>query len=83
VLPAIDMEKLRPSPAALKQLKGEILDGARGEEWLRMKVQSLECGDGVWCKYYPGARIFIYLTCAVTWRKHLPAVHRPISFSGL
>jgi hypothetical protein len=41
------VEKLRPSPDSLKQLKDEILDDARGEEWLRTKVRSLECGDGL------------------------------------
>jgi hypothetical protein len=46
MLPAIDPEKLRPSPDSLKQLKGEILKDAQGEEWLRIKVRSLECGDG-------------------------------------
>jgi len=47
LLAAIHPEKLRPSPDSLKQLKAKILDDARGEEWLRAKVQSLECGDGV------------------------------------
>ena len=42
MLPAIDVEKLRPSPDSLKQLKDEILDDARGEEWLRAKVRSLD-----------------------------------------
>jgi len=46
MLPAIDPEKLRPSPDSLKQLKSEILKDAQGEEWLRAKVLSLECGDG-------------------------------------
>jgi hypothetical protein len=46
MLPAIDLERLRPSPESLKQLKGNILNDARGEEWLRQKVRSLECGDG-------------------------------------
>ena len=46
MLPAIDTEKLRPSPDSLKQLKSEILKDTRGEEWLRTKVLSLECGDG-------------------------------------
>ena len=46
MLPAIDLEKLRPSPDSLKQLKSEILKDAQGEEWLRIKVRSLECGDG-------------------------------------
>ncbi|MHC4146713.1 MAG: hypothetical protein ACYSUD_18310, partial [Planctomycetota bacterium] len=46
MLPAIDPEKLRPSPDSLKQLKGEILKDAHGEEWLRTKVRSLEYGDG-------------------------------------
>jgi len=46
MLPAIDPEKLRPSPDSLKQLKSKILKNAQGEEWLRIKVLSLECGDG-------------------------------------
>ncbi len=46
MLPAIDPEKLKPSPDSLKQLKSEILKDAQGEEWLRIKVLSLECGDG-------------------------------------
>jgi len=44
--PAIDTEKLSPSPDSLRQLKGNILKDAHGEEWLRIKVLSLECGDG-------------------------------------
>jgi hypothetical protein len=47
LLPAIDPEKLRPSPDSVKHLKDKILDDARGEEWLRVKVRSLECGDGI------------------------------------
>jgi hypothetical protein len=46
LLPAIDPEKLKPSPDSLKQLKNDILKDAKGEEWLRTKVLSLECGDG-------------------------------------
>jgi hypothetical protein len=46
LLPAIDPEKLRPNPDSLKHLKDKILEDARGEEWLRAKVRSLECGDG-------------------------------------
>ena len=46
ILPAIDPEKLRPSPDSLKQLKEGILKDAQGEEWLRTKVRSLEYGDG-------------------------------------
>jgi hypothetical protein len=37
---------LKPPADSVERLKGEILDDARGEEWLRTKVQSLECGDG-------------------------------------
>ncbi len=47
LLPAIDADKLNPSPDSLKRLKGKILDDARGEEWLRTKVESLECGDSI------------------------------------
>ena len=46
MLPAIDPEKLRPSPNSLKQLKGEILKDAQGEEWLREKVLALKYDDG-------------------------------------
>ena len=46
MLPAIDPERLRPSPACLKQLKGKALDCPQGEEWLRTKVFSLEYDDG-------------------------------------
>jgi hypothetical protein len=28
-------------------LKDKILNDAQGEEWLRTKAESLECGDGV------------------------------------
>jgi len=47
MLPTIEPEKLRPSPDSLKQLKADILKDAQGEEWLRIKVRSLECGDGL------------------------------------
>ncbi|MCP4261065.1 MAG: hypothetical protein GY774_26670 [Planctomycetes bacterium] len=46
MLPTIDPEKLRPSPDSLKQLKDNILKDAQGEEWLRIKVRSLEYDDG-------------------------------------
>ncbi|MHC4556170.1 MAG: hypothetical protein ACYTFW_04550 [Planctomycetota bacterium] len=46
MLPAIDPEKLRPSPDSLKQLKDKILKDAQGEEWLREMVLSLEYDDG-------------------------------------
>jgi hypothetical protein len=46
LLPAIDPKKLKPSPDSLKQLKDDILKDARGEEWLRAKVLSIQCGDG-------------------------------------
>ena len=46
MLPAIEPEKLRPSPDSLKELKGSILKVAQGEEWLRIKVRSLEYADG-------------------------------------
>ena len=46
MLPTIDPEKLRPSPDSLKQLKGEILKDAQGEEWLREKVLALKYDDG-------------------------------------
>jgi hypothetical protein len=46
MLPAIEPEKLKPSPGSLKQLKDNILKDAQGEEWLRIKVRSLEYTDG-------------------------------------
>ena len=52
MLPAIEPERLRPSPASLKQLKGKILDDAQGEGWLRAKVLSLEYDD---CFSFEGA----------------------------
>jgi hypothetical protein len=45
MLPAIDPEKLRPSPAFLRQLKRSVLDCPQGEEWLRTKIFSLEYDD--------------------------------------
>jgi len=47
MLPAIDPDGLKPSAESMKQLKGNILDDARGENWLRTKAQSLECVDGI------------------------------------
>jgi len=47
MLPAIDLDGLKPSPDSLTQLKAKILEDAHGEEWLRTKVASLECGDGI------------------------------------
>jgi len=47
MLPTIDVDRLRPSPESLTQLKADILDDAHGEEWLPAKVRSLECGDGL------------------------------------
>ena len=46
MLPRIEPEKLKPSPESLKQLKDNILKNAQGEEWLRIKVRSLEYDDG-------------------------------------
>ncbi len=46
MLPAIDVNGLKPSPDSLTQLKAEILDDAKGEDWLRTRIQSLKCGDG-------------------------------------
>ena len=47
LLPAINVDGLRPSPDSLTQLKAKILDDAHGDEWLRAKAASLECGDGI------------------------------------
>jgi len=46
MLSLIDSEKLKPSPDCLKELKDNILKDAKGEEWLRTKLLSIECGDG-------------------------------------
>jgi hypothetical protein len=46
-LPAIEVDKLKPNPDSLAQLKSKILHDARGEDWLRMKAESLVCGDGI------------------------------------
>jgi len=46
LLPAIDPDKLKPSPESLKQLKADILKDAHGETWLRTKILSLEYEDG-------------------------------------
>lgn len=46
MLPAINVDGLRPSPDSLTQLKAKILDDARGESWLQTKVRSLVCEDG-------------------------------------
>jgi hypothetical protein len=46
LLPAIDMDRLRPSPESLKQLRAKVLEDSRSEEWLRLKVTSLEYADG-------------------------------------
>jgi len=47
LLPAIDVDKLKPTPDSVEHLKSQVLNDARGEEWLRIKVQSLECMDGI------------------------------------
>jgi len=47
MLSTIDVDRLKASPDSLAQLKDEILDDARGEEWLPAKVRSLTCGDGI------------------------------------
>lgn len=46
MLLAIDPDKLRPNPDPLEQLKDDILKDAQGEEWLRIKVRSMEYYDG-------------------------------------
>jgi hypothetical protein len=40
-LPALDADRLKPSPDSLKQLKGKILEDARSEAWLAIKLRSL------------------------------------------
>ena len=45
-LPALDLEKLKPSPDSLQELKGNILKDAQGERWLQKKMSSLEYEDG-------------------------------------
>jgi hypothetical protein len=47
MLLAIDPDRLKPAAESIRRLKGKILDDARGEEWLRAKVQSRECADGL------------------------------------
>ncbi len=46
LLPAIEPDRLKPSPDSLKRLKGKILDDTRDEDWLRLKIASLEYADG-------------------------------------
>lgn len=46
MLPAINIDKLRPSHDTMKQLKDNILKDTKGEGWLREKILSIECGDG-------------------------------------
>jgi hypothetical protein len=46
MLPAIDIEKHKPSSESFKKLKNEILKDAHGEDWLHTKVLSLEYEDG-------------------------------------
>ena len=46
MLPAIDIEKLKPSSDSLKKLKDEILKDAHGEDWLQTKLLFLEYDDG-------------------------------------
>jgi hypothetical protein len=45
-LPAIDPEKLKPSPDSLKQLKDNVLKHAQGHNWLQTKMRSLKYDDG-------------------------------------
>jgi len=45
--PAIDPEKLRPSPDSLKQLKDNVLKDAQGHNWLQTNMRAIECGNGV------------------------------------
>lgn len=47
MLPAIDLEKLKPGPESLKQLKADILKDTQGNNWLQKKLRLLESGDGV------------------------------------
>jgi hypothetical protein len=42
MLPAIDTEKLEPSPDSMKQIRDNILKDSHGEEWLRTKVRSIQ-----------------------------------------
>jgi len=46
MLPAIDLERLKPGPESLKQLKADILKDAQVWTWLRTKLLSLEYEDG-------------------------------------
>jgi hypothetical protein len=46
LLPAIDMDRLRPSPESLKRLRAKVLEDTRSEDWLRLKITALEYPDG-------------------------------------
>lgn len=46
LLPAIDTDRLRPSPESVKRLRGKVLDDARNDDWLRLKITALEYPDG-------------------------------------
>lgn len=46
MLPPIDLEKLKPTPDSLKQLKDKVLKDAQGYDWLRSTVLSLEYENG-------------------------------------
>jgi hypothetical protein len=47
LLPAIDVGKLGPSVESRRQLKDTVLNDTRGDNWLQLKLHSLQCGDGV------------------------------------
>jgi len=47
MLPAINIEKLKPCPDSLRRLKDDILKDAQGEKWLLIKALLLEYGDSL------------------------------------
>ena len=46
LLPFLDLEKLKPNPDSVEQLKKDILKDAQGEKWLNRKLLSLKYDDG-------------------------------------
>jgi hypothetical protein len=45
-LPAVDLDKLKPAPESMKQLKEHILTDIRDNGWLQIKLRSLRYIDG-------------------------------------
>jgi hypothetical protein len=53
VLPAINVNKLKPTAVSLERRKAEILEDTRDEKWLLTKIQALEYDDGMDFKKLP------------------------------